>query len=137
MTNYEMVREFHKAFGLTVNKNPIYPSQKDINLRWKLLNEEFDEVAYEFSEEGSLEGLAKELADLLYVVYGTGITYGFDMDRIFAEVHRSNMSKLTEDGKVLRREDGKVLKGRRYTPANLRTIQPFPVEGEEVTLGLA
>lgn len=130
MTNFEMVREFHKTFGLTVQQEPIYPSTKDINLRWKLMNEEFNEVSYAMAEEGTLEELAKELADLLYVVYGTGVTYGFDMDKIFTEVHRSNMSKLTADGKVLRRDDGKVLKSDLYTPADLRSVQNFPIEAE-------
>lgn len=40
----------------------------------------------------------------------------------FAEVHRSNMSKLGEDGKPIYREDGKVLKGPNYTPPNLVPI---------------
>lgn len=52
------------------------------------------------------------------------------MDKIFTEVHRSNMSKLDKDGKVLRRDDGKVLKSDLYTPANLKTVQDFPIEAE-------
>lgn len=37
----------------------------------------------------------------------------------FEEVHRSNMSKVGDDGKPIRREDGKILKGPNYTPPDL------------------
>ena len=39
-----------------------------------------------------------------------------------SEVHRSNMSKLGEDGKPIYREDGKILKGPNYTPPDLRKV---------------
>lgn len=40
----------------------------------------------------------------------------------FRRVHESNMSKITADGKVLRREDGKVLKSDQYKEANMKGI---------------
>lgn len=69
--------------------------------------------------------IADALTDLLYVVYGAGHAYGIDLDKCFAEVQRSNMSKLGEDGKAIKREDGKVLKGPNYSPPNLRKILNF------------
>lgn len=42
-----------------------------------------------------------------------------DIKSCFFEVHRSNMSKLGTDGKPVYREDGKILKGPNFTPANL------------------
>lgn len=48
----------------------------------------------------------------------------------FRRVHKSNMSKLTEDGKVLRREDGKVLKSDQYLPPDLSDL----VKGTEYLL---
>jgi predicted HAD superfamily Cof-like phosphohydrolase len=45
-----------------------------------------------------------------------------DADKCFEEVHRSNMSKLTADGNVLYREDGKVQKSDQYTEADLKVI---------------
>jgi len=44
------------------------------------------------------------------------------LEAAFREVHRSNMSKLLEDGSVLRREDGKVLKGPNYSPADIHSV---------------
>ena len=53
----------------------------------------------------------KELAALVYVCYQYAENLGWDLDEALNRVHRSNMSKLGEDGNPLRREDGKVLKG--------------------------
>lgn len=64
------------------------------------------------------EALAKELADVLYVVYGTADLLEIPLEAVFAEVHRSNMSKVV-DGKVIRREDGKVLKPATYREADV------------------
>lgn len=41
---------------------------------------------------------------------------------VFNEVHRSNMSKLTADGKVLLREDGKVLKSDQFSEPDIRGV---------------
>lgn len=121
MTNFEMVREFHEVFGTVDPTNPVVPSQDIIDLRLKLINEEHKEVA-EAIASGNLMDIAKELSDLLYVVYGTGLAFGIPLDRAFQEVHRSNMSKLGSDGKPIYREDGKVLKGPNYTEADLSFI---------------
>jgi len=43
-------------------------------------------------------------------------------DDAFCEVHLSNMSKLGEDGKPVKREDGKVLKGPNYRPADIDAV---------------
>ena len=62
------------------------------------------------------------LADIAYVVYGTALTYGIDLDSALREVHRSNMSKLGNDGKPLIRDDGKVLKSERYFPPDIASV---------------
>lgn len=69
-----------------------------------------------------LVAIADGIVDVLYVVYGTAVTYGLDADALLREVHRSNMSKLDTDGKPLIRSDGKVLKGPAYNPPNLRPL---------------
>lgn len=62
------------------------------------------------------EALAKELADVVYVAYGTALAYGIDLDIALREVHESNMTKLDDDGKAIVRDDGKILKGPNYRP---------------------
>lgn len=73
--------------------------------------------------------VADALADIVYVAYGTALTYGIDLDAVLQEVHRSNMSKLGPDGRPILREDGKVLKGPGYFPPAigevLRTQRPI------------
>ena len=116
------LRDFHKAFGLTCGDRPKVPSPKDIRLRINLINEEAKEFE-EASREGDIVGVADALADLLYVVYGAAVTYGIDMDPVFREVHRSNMTKIWPDGTVHRREsDGKIIKPPTYSPAKLEAI---------------
>ena len=67
----------------------------------------------------ALGRLLKELCDLRYVVEGTAVAFGLPIDEAYLEVHRSNMSKLGLDGKPIVREDGKVLKGPDYFPADM------------------
>lgn len=130
LTNFEKVQEFHKIVG--ASRNIWKPNNELVDFRLDLIAEEFDELTKEFKDFGGwlektyIENpdkvkVAKELADLLYVVYGTADTFDIDIDRVFEEVHRSNMSKLV-DGKPLKRKDGKVLKGPNYTPPNLSFI---------------
>ena len=54
--------------------------------------------------------------------YGTAHVYGIDLDAVLDEVHASNMTKLDENGRPLRRADGKVLKGPGYRPPDVAAI---------------
>jgi predicted HAD superfamily Cof-like phosphohydrolase len=115
----EMVKEFNKAFGITMSKKPTLISQEEYELRFKLMAEELTEYKEACVEQDIVE-VADAIVDLMYVLNGMVIAHGlqdvvFDM---FEEVHKSNMSKL-ENGKVLRRHDGKVLKGSEYFTPNL------------------
>ena len=64
----------------------------------------------------------KELADLVYVCYQYAENLGWDLDEALYRVHLSNMTKLGADGKPIRREDGKVLKGPNYQPPTLTDL---------------
>ena len=86
------------------------------------------------SHRRDLVGMADALADIVYVAYGTAISFGLDLDMLLDEVHRSNMSKLDERGRPIMRDDGKVLKSPRYEPprieATLRRQPPLPFAGD-------
>jgi predicted HAD superfamily Cof-like phosphohydrolase len=58
------------------------------------------------------------LGDLLYVVYGAGVTCGIDLEQVFEEIHRSNMSKVGGYKNAI----GKFVKPSTYSPADLRPI---------------
>lgn len=117
----DLVREFHSTFGAHIAGHPSIPEPAEQRLRASLIAEEAAEVD-EAIAEGDLGHIAKELADLLYVVYGTGLSYGLDLEAALREVHRSNMSKLDENGEVIRRHDGKVLKSALFCPADMSGI---------------
>jgi len=79
--------------------------------------------------DGDLVEITDALADQLYILLGTMISHGMQniIEDVFDEVHRSNMSKLGEDGKPIYREDGKVLKGPNFSPPN---IEQFLTAGQ-------
>ena len=113
----KMVREFHKQFDIHVAESPGVPDAKTTALRERLIQEEFDELK-EAMNAGNLPGIAKELADLLYVVYGTAVSCGIDVAPVFREVQRSNMSKVGG----YKRSDGKWVKPPTYSPARIEPI---------------
>lgn len=120
-TPSDMVEEFHKAYGLPVRRDPSVPEKNEIQLRRDLLSEEYWEYDDAASKNDLVE-IADALADMIYIIHGTALVYGIPLDAVFDEVHRSNMSKLDEEGKPLYREDGKVLKGTLYSPPNIKEI---------------
>lgn len=150
MTNYDLIKNFHLKFSRT--PDPVLPDIRDPAcrlLRAKLIFEEFQEVIEELAiqlqverrwdrekqevveefvlvpvekEHISLRNLGKELADLLYVTYGTAAAHGLPINDVYADIHQANMSKLAPDGTVIRREDGKVLKGPNYKPATVEYL---------------
>jgi predicted HAD superfamily Cof-like phosphohydrolase len=116
------VAEFHRAFDLPTRQLPSTDIDEALaTLRVALLKEEVGEFVTA-SEKGDLVAIADALADITYVIYGTALTYGIDLDSVLREVHRSNMSKLGSDGKPLIRDDGKVLKSERYFPPDIASV---------------
>ncbi|MGW1809468.1 pyrophosphohydrolase domain-containing protein [Streptomyces sp. NPDC002078] len=117
----DLVREFHLAFGLDARSAPTEVDPELAAHRGELLAEEAAEVA-EVAVDGPLDKLAHELADVVYVAYGTALVHGIDLDQVIAEIHRANMSKLGPDGQVARRADGKVLKGEHYRAPDVSAV---------------
>ena len=100
---------------------------KSRNMQKNLIVEEFKEFLEAegmlFRESISLhEEAIKELSDLVYVCYQYAANMGWDFDEALRRVHKSNMSKLDEDGKPTYREDGKVLKSKNYKPPTLSDL---------------
>jgi predicted HAD superfamily Cof-like phosphohydrolase len=98
-----------------------------IQLRLALISEEFNEVRdaiYDYylnSSPENLAAIAKEIADLHYVLYGTEEVLGIPGKQVFKEVHKNNMSKRI-NGKFVKREDGKILKGPKYKKADIKKV---------------
>jgi predicted HAD superfamily Cof-like phosphohydrolase len=116
---FAQVIDFHEVFDLPREPLPTtHIGDTLAELRVRLLREEVEEFA-DATEKRDLVGIADALADVVYVAYGSAVTYGVDLDAVIREVHRSNMSKLDADGRPVLREDGKVLKSERYRPPNV------------------
>ena len=119
MTNFEKVKEFMDIFGQEIKNKAEFPNEKIIDLRKKLIEEEFQELKDAIKDNDIVE-VADALTDILVVTYGAGVAFGIDLDKCFEEVHRSNMSKLSQEGKPIYNEFGKVMKGPNYSPPDLK-----------------
>ena len=111
----DQAEHFRSAYSLTTSGHEVKGVQK------ALIDEEWSEFheAYHFKDE--CEQL-KELADLVYVCYQMAASQEWDLDEAMRRVHKSNMSKLGEDGKPIYRADGKVLKGPNYKEPTLTDL---------------
>ena len=105
------VADFHNAFSQTVAPALSWPGADVCRLRASLIQEELNEYSHAV-QEADLIGVVDALADLMYVLAGTILVHGVQgkFDKVFLEVHRSNMAKIGPTGIPVYREDGKVLK---------------------------
>ena len=106
----DMVREFsHKLL-----------QTPDPTLYSKLICEEYEEW---LNENPHTVGDLKELADLVYVIYGYAYAVGYSLDEAIRRVHENNLGRcLQPDGTIKRREDGKVVKNPDYPKVNLEDL---------------
>tara|TARA_B110000438_G_C15441949_1_gene490779 strand:+ start:178 stop:552 length:375 start_codon:yes stop_codon:yes gene_type:complete len=119
MSNFNDVKVFMETYGQEIKKRSEFPDPKTVKLRLDLIKEELDELIEAIRNNDIIE-VADALTDILYVTYGAGHSFGLDLDQCFAEVQKSNMSKLNNEGKPIYNEKGKVLKGPNYFQPNLK-----------------
>jgi len=115
------VAVFMRAGGQNVETNNagFYPGRKDqTDLYFNLVKEEYSELATAVENNDIVE-TADACADLIWVVEGLMYSLGIDPQTVWDEVARSNMSKIV-DGKLVKREDGKVLKPETFRPPNIQ-----------------
>jgi predicted HAD superfamily Cof-like phosphohydrolase len=125
-----------RTYQQCIPERPFMPDPVTQNLRYRLIDEEAQELAEATDKTEYLDAIG----DLLYVVYGSALAAGFSphqVDAAFTEIHRSNMSKVWTDDEVdcipadcrshrvgdnrhiVRRTDGKIVKSPSYSPARL------------------
>ena len=119
MTNFEKVGLFMKTFGQEVKSKPGLSNVKINKLRIDLIDEELKELKYAV-QTNDLKEVADALTDILYVTYGAGHAFGINLDKCFDEVQKSNMSKLSAEGKPIYNDKGKVMKGPNYFKPDLK-----------------
>lgn len=117
------VAEFHEVFKIG-NANEIkLIDEKDYMLRYNLLKEENEEYL-EACQRGDIVEIADALGDQLYILFGTILKHGLQhkIEEVYDEIHRSNMSKLDENGMPIFREDGKIMKSNLYFKPDIKRI---------------
>ena len=116
----DQVTEFYKSFrqpratGINYNR---------AQLRMVLLQEEVDELDSALHAKDDTEAM-DAIIDCMYILIGTALELGIahKIPAAFAEVHRSNMTKLDENGEAIFREDGKIVKSALYEAPNITKI---------------
>lgn len=117
------LKEFNEAFEIGANTP---------ELRFDLMAEENEEYLQACIIDDKVE-IADALGDMLYILCGTIINHGMEdkIEEVFKEIHRSNMSKLGQDGKPMingfnifndNKPMGKVLKGPNYSEPNIQGV---------------
>jgi predicted HAD superfamily Cof-like phosphohydrolase len=116
MTNpFRDQAKFMTACDQTVDRG----NTDQFNMYLKLIEEEAEELNQAIINKNRVEML-DALIDMLVVTIGAIHSAGFDAEGAWKEVMRTNFAKIDKDtGKVVKREDGKVLKPDGWTPPEL------------------
>ena len=117
------VEEFHDVFKIGNSDEIKLIEERDYTLRYNLIKEENEEYL-EACKNGDIIEVADALGDQLYILFGTILKHGLQhkIEEVYDEIHRSNMSKLDENGKPIFREDGKILKSNLYFKPEINKI---------------
>ena len=108
-----MVKEFHRKYDAPIQETPAQIGVKDRLRRARLIISEAAEFM-EAADQDDFVEMVDALADILVVTYGAAIEMGVDLEPVFSEVQRSNMSK--NGGKDA---GGKILKGPCFSPPDI------------------
>ena len=114
----QMVEDFRFTAGQ--DKNPFVSKTLVVEeyLEWSA--EAFNLVVHKrYSKEDEL----KELADLVYVIFGYANSLGWDLNEAVKRIHENNMGRMYQpDGTIEYRKDGKVMKNESYPKVNLEDL---------------
>lgn len=130
----DMIKDFGEKYGHYQSKTPNFEVPEEVRqLRINLIKEEFEEMIDGLKNNDLVE-IADGAADLVYVVVGTCITFGIDFDRIFREVHRSNMTKTAVKAPKGKKYGTKTPKGPDYIAPDVRGILIQPHKNTELEI---
>ena len=115
------VRDWLTKAGLPVPEYPTLDIAPDAR---EMACELIEEEAAEFRaavESSDLVEIADAVADLVWVVLEAAITFGIPIEPVFAEVRRSNLTKV-ETGEPVVNAVGKIVAGPNFSPPDLIPI---------------
>lgn len=123
----DCVKAFHALYqapddtDLGTTAGVAHMTDDRLAMRLALIEEEFGELKVATKSRDEIE-MADALSDIAYVVIGMALEMGVDLSPVISEVQASNMTKLGENGEVLRRPDGKILKGPLYVKPDIKAV---------------
>lgn len=130
------VLAFHRGGGQPyANRARPLPEHR-IPVRVELIREEFEDELIPALEAGDMVETADACVDIIYVTLGLLVEMGIDVQVLFDEVQRSNMSKFDpETGKAIIAGEndpdgifpGRVKKGPNYFRPNLKALLEYGV----------
>lgn len=114
---FKDVSIFMEAAGQTIPPfNADRSSQSDLYMR--LIQEEYSELMEAESDSDDVE-ICDACFDLIWVIVGYMHSRGWSCEGIWDEGSLSNLKKIDKKtGKVVKREDGKVMKPEGWQPPN-------------------
>ena len=131
----EKVLDFQTSFSQPILENPSLVNKELAGLRFDLMKEENEEYLEAVLNNDLIE-IADALGDQMYILCGTILSHGMQhiIEKVFDEIHQSNMSKLDQDGNPIingkngvldgSRPMGKILKSKTYFEPNLKQFLP-------------
>ena len=121
-SNLEQAKEFRESYSIKNSRDvQVRTYQKNIIIEEFKEFLEAEELMFRNNRNLHADCL-KELGDLVYVCYQYAVNMGWNLDEALARIHASNLSKLDENGKPIKRDDGKVLKGPNYKEPTLEDL---------------
>lgn len=111
------VHMFMRACDHITPNEPSEPSALS-DLYKSLIEEEFAEFQEACASNNDVEQL-DACFDMIWVIVAYAKTRGWDIDRAWDEGSKSNLYKIDKlSGRVIRREDGKIMKPKGWEPPN-------------------
>jgi NTP pyrophosphatase (non-canonical NTP hydrolase) len=109
-----LLEEFHDRLGQP------FGHAGDAALRRRLHVDEHRELL-DALDAGDRVAIARELADDVYVAFGSAHSLGIDLEAVIMAVHAANMRKFDPPGPLVG-EDGKLLKPPGWVPPDIAAV---------------
>ena len=118
MDYLELVRRFHQMCGLPIAEAPQLINQKQFAIRVGMIQEELSEYSKAVAACDIVE-IGDAIGDSLYFLFGLALEHGIPIDKVFKQIHASNMTK--RDGH--KDAGGKWIKPDNYVPVDLSWLE--------------
>jgi len=120
------VRQFTMACNDELLAHPQEMTEEGIAFIRQMVNDEMDELV----EARNVTEQADALVDAIYYICDFAVRNGINLDPLFDIVHGANMQKVV-NGKVIRREDGKILKPEGWEDPAPKLIKEMDRQAQE------